>query len=335
MTFGGLPHKDLVSVADLSPADIHTIYATAAELKARRDRYGDLLRGRRLGMVFEKESLRTRFTFDIGMQDLGGSAVFMDHRDARLGSRESVPDMARNLDRWVHAIVARTYRHRALTDLARYSRVPVINGLTDFLHPCQALSDFFTLSEKWGDVAAKRITYVGDGNNTCHSLMHTAATLGAHLTVCTPEGYEPNLKVMNQSLAAAEGTGATLRHLNDPQQAVAGAQAVYTDVWASMGQEDEIEERAAIFAEYQVNEDLMARSDDALFMHCLPAHRGQEVTAGVIDGPRSIVFDIAENRLHVQKAILVLLMSPTPALETAPLEDAAADAAESAEGVGA
>ncbi len=315
VSFGVLPHKDLVSVADLARDDITRIFETAAELKAHRAEHTGLLRGKRLGMVFEKESLRTRFTFDIGMQDLGGSAVFMDHRDARLGSRESVPDMARNLDRWVHAIVARTYKHRAVTDLAKHAGVPVINGLTDFLHPCQALTDMFTLTEKWGDARGHRIVYMGDGNNTCHSLMHAAAILGANLTVCTPEGYEPNLKVMNESLAAAAESGAEIVHMNDPQEAAEGAQAVYTDVWASMGQEDEIEERAAIFSAYQVNEALMALTDDAYFMHCLPAHRGHEVTAGVIDGPRSIVFDIAENRLHVQKAILVLLVADAPALQ--------------------
>ncbi|MEE8468980.1 MAG: ornithine carbamoyltransferase [Planctomycetota bacterium] len=312
VNFGALPHKDLVSVADLSRDDITRIFDVAAELKAHRSQHCDLLRGKRLAMVFEKESLRTRFTFDIGMQDLGGSAVFLDHRDARLGSRESVPDMARNLDRWVHAIVARTYKHRVVTELAQHASVPVINGLTDFLHPCQALTDMFTLTEKWGDVRGHRIVYLGDGNNTCHSLMHAAAILGANLTVCTPVGYEPALAVMNESLAAAAASGAEIVHCNDPKEAAEGAQAIYTDVWASMGQEDEIEERAAIFGPYQVDEALMALTDDAYFVHCLPAHRGHEVTPGVIDGPRSIVFDVAENRLHVQKAILVLLLADQP-----------------------
>jgi len=304
------PHKDLVSVAHLDHDDILKIFSTAAALKAQRDRYTDLLAGKRLAMVFEKESLRTRFTFDIGMQDLGGSAIFLDHSSARLGSRESVPDMAKNLERWVHAIVARTYKHRAVTELAKHAQIPVINGLSDFLHPCQALTDFFTLWETWGSVRGRHITYVGDGNNTCHSLMHVASILGAHITVCTPEGYEPNLKVMNECLAAAAVSGSKITCGNDPVQAMQGAEAVYTDVWASMGQEDETEERSAIFAEYQVNETLLAHSDQALFMHCLPAHRGQEVSAGVIDSDHSIVFDIAENRLHVQKSILVWLLAP-------------------------
>ncbi|HIF40155.1 MAG TPA: ornithine carbamoyltransferase [Planctomycetes bacterium] len=319
------PHQNLVSVADLKLDHILSLFSTAAALKAERDRYNDLLAGKRLAMVFEKESLRTRFTFDIGMQDLGGSAVFLDHTSARLGSRESVPDMAKNLERWVHAIVARTYKHRAVTELAKHAQIPVINGLSDFLHPCQALTDFFTLWEKWGSVEGRRIAYIGDGNNTCHSLMHVASILGAHITVCTPEGYEPNLKVMNQCLAAAAISGSEVTCCNDPVQAMQGAEAVYTDVWASMGQEDETEERSAIFAEYQVNETLLGHSEDALFMHCLPAHRGQEVSAGVIDSERSIVFDIAENRLHVQKSILVWLLAP----HLAPHSTAPADSLQS------
>jgi ornithine carbamoyltransferase len=243
------------------------------------------------------------------MQDLGGSAIFMDHRDARLGSRESIKDMARNLERWVDGIVARTYRQQAIVDLAANCSIPVINGLSNLLHPCQALSDFFTLIEKWGDVGGRRLCYVGDGNNTCHSLIYTAVKLGAHITVCSPEGYEPNAKIVNEAMLMARETGSEVRILSDADEAVEGADAVYTDVWASMGQEDEIEERNAVFAPYQVDEELMARAGpDAFFMHCLPAHRGKEVTAGVLESPQSIVYDIAENRLHVQKAILVMLL---------------------------
>jgi ornithine carbamoyltransferase len=260
-------------------------------------------------MIFEKDSLRTRFTFDIGMQDLGGSAVFMDHRDARLGSRESVKDMAKNLERWVHAIVARTFKHKALDELAQHANIPVINGLSDFVHPCQALSDFFTLTEKWGSVRGRTLTYVGDGNNTCHALIHTAVKLGTNIRVCSPEGYEPNSRVVNEAMRVATETGAEVTILNDPDAAADGADAIYTDVWASMGQEDEIEERNAVFAAYQVDEEMMARANkDALFMHCLPAHRGAEVTQEVMDGPQSVVYDIAENRLHVQKAALALLI---------------------------
>ncbi len=307
--FGSLPHKDLLSVAHLSRDDILKIYDTAKTLKAEREVHTDTLRGRKLAMIFEKDSLRTRFTFDIGMQDLGGSAVFMDHRDARVGSRESLKDVARNLERWVHGIVARTFRHRALVELAENCGIPVINGLSNSLHPCQALSDFFTLMEKFSDVRGKRMCYVGDGNNTCHSLIYTAAKLGAHITTCSPEGYEPNAKVVSEAIRMGQDSGSEIHITNNADEAVEGADAVYTDVWASMGQEDEVEERSAIFETYQVDEAMMARAaDGAYFMHCLPAHRGHEVSKAVMDGPQSIVYDIAENRLHVQKAILVLLM---------------------------
>ncbi|MBK8974521.1 MAG: ornithine carbamoyltransferase [Planctomycetes bacterium] len=306
-----MPHKDLVTVAQLAPAEIVRIFAAAAELKRNRREHCDVLRGKKLAMIFEKDSLRTRFTFDVGMQDLGGGAVFMDHRDARIGSRESVKDVARNLERWVDAIVARTFKHRVVTELADNCSIPVINGLSDYLHPCQALSDTFTLWEKWdGRLAGRKMAYIGDGNNTCHSLVHAAAKLGMEITVCTPEGYEPNAKVVSSALHTAHETGGDVHVVDDPEAAVAGAEAIYTDTWASMGQEDEAEERAAIFHEYQVNEDLMEKAaPGAYFMHCLPAHRGAEVTTGVMDGPQSIVYDIAENRLHVQKAILVLLMN--------------------------
>jgi ornithine carbamoyltransferase len=308
-TFGTLPCKDLLSVAQLQTGDIDTVFEAARALKEDRGAHSDVLRGKRLGMIFEKDSLRTRFTFDVGMQDLGGSAVFMDHRDVRLGSRESLKDMAKNLERWVHGIVARTFKHKALEELAANCRIPVINGLSDYMHPCQGLSDFFTLTERWGDVRGKKLVYVGDGNNTCHSLIHVAARLGTHITVCSPEGYEPNARVVNEAMLMARESGSDIRITNDPDTGVRDADAVYTDVWASMGQEDEIEERAAIFNDYRVDEEMMALAKpDALFMHCLPAHRGHEVTGGVIDSPQSIVYDIAENRLHVQKAILVLLM---------------------------
>lgn len=308
-TFGTLPCKDLLSIAQLQAGDVETIFDAARTLKADRNGLRDVLAGKRLAMIFEKDSLRTRFTFDVGIQDLGGSAVFMDHRDVRLGSRESIKDMAKNLERWVDGIVARTYKHRALEELAANCEIPVINGLSDYLHPCQGLSDFFTLTEKWGACRGRKVVYVGDGNNTCHSILHAGALLGAHVTICTPEGYEPNARVVSETMLIARESGSNVVITNDAEKGVAGADAVYTDVWASMGQEDEIEERAAIFEEYRVDEELMALAKpDAFFMHCLPAHRGQEVTSPVIDGPQSIVYDIAENRLHVQKAVMVLLM---------------------------
>ena len=300
---------DLLCTSALTTNDIGRVFAVAKELKQNRTVHTELLRNKRLAMIFEKDSLRTRFTFDIGMQDLGGSAVFMDHRDARLGSRESVKDVAKNLERWVHGIVARTFKHKALEELASHAGIPVINGLSDFVHPCQALSDFFTMTEKWGDVRGRTLTYVGDGNNTCHALIHTAVKLGTHIRVCSPEGYEPNSRVVNEAMRVALDTGAEVTILNDPDAAAEGADAIYTDVWASMGQEDEIEERNGIFAAYQVDEEMMARANkSALFMHCLPAHRGWEVTQEVMDGPQSVVYDIAENRLHVQKALLALLI---------------------------
>lgn len=318
------PHQDLASLAEWSAEDIQRVFAVAAALKADPEGHRSLLDGKRVALIFEKDSLRTRMTFDLGIQQLGGSAVYLDHRHERLGARESVPDMAHNLERWVDLIVARTYRHRHVLELAKHASVPVVNGLSELLHPCQALADLMTLHEKWdGQMQGKKLVYIGDGNNTCHSLLHAAPKLGMNVTVCTPEGYEPNFKVMETAREAARVAGVTLEHTSDPQEAATGAHAVYTDVWASMGQEDETEERAAVFIDYQVDEDLMSYTDDAFFMHCLPAHRGQEVTAGVLDGPASIVFDIAENRLHAQKAVMALLLlgqtpetnATTPALE--------------------
>jgi len=302
---------DVLCTSNLTTEDLDAVFSTAKALKAGRDQHAhvSVLAHKRLAMIFEKDSLRTRFTFDVGMQDLGGSVVFMDHRDARLGSRESVKDMARNLERWVHGIVARTYKHKVLEELAANADVPVINGLSDFVHPCQALADFLTLYEKWGDVRGKTLTYVGDGNNTCHSLIYTAAKLGTNIRACSPEGYEPNARVVNEAMRTAQETGAEISIVNDPEAAADGADAIYTDVWASMGQEDEIEERNGLFADYQVDAAMMARATpDALFMHCLPAHRGWEVTQEVMDGPQSVVYDIAENRLHVQKALMALLI---------------------------
>ncbi|MEQ1632148.1 MAG: ornithine carbamoyltransferase [Planctomycetota bacterium] len=304
-----LSQKDLICTSLLATSDIERIYAVARQLKGGRAVHTRVLANKRLAMIFEKDSLRTRFTFDIGMNDLGGSVSFMDHRDARIGSRESVKDIAKNLERWCDGIVARTFKHKVLEDLAAAAEIPVVNGLSDHVHPCQALSDFFTLTEKWDTVRGKTVTFVGDGNNTCHSLIHTAVKLGVHIRVCSPEGYEPNSRVVNEAMRTAQETGSEVQILNDPQQAADGADAIYTDVWASMGQEDEIEERNGVFAAYQVDEELMSLAKPgALFMHCLPAHRGKEVSQEVMDGPRSIVYDIAENRLHVQKAILALLI---------------------------
>ena len=307
---GQLSVDHLNSIADLTREDVDTIYKLAAKLKKDRDSFPKALADRRLVMLFEKESLRTRCTFEVGMQDLGGSAVFIDHQAVRLGAREALKDVAKNLSRWCHGIVARTYRHRTVQDLAKHADIPVVNGLTDYLHPCQGLTDFFTMTELFGSVQGRRLTFVGDGNNTCHSLIHAGALLGCHVRVASPEGYEPNSKVVNQAMRIAGDTGAEINILEDPKEAVEGADAVYTDVWASMGQEDETEERAEVFSPYRVTPELMKlASQDAVFLHCLPAHRGAEVMGDVIDSPASKVFQNAENRLHVQKAILVLLMA--------------------------
>jgi len=307
--FGKLSVSSLISIADLTADDIGTIYSAAHELKANRDTFPKLLADRRIALLFEKESLRTRVTFDVGIQDLGGGAVYLDHQEVRLGQRESLKDVARNLSRWVHGIVARTYRHRTVQELAKHSDIPVINGLTDYLHPCQGLTDFFTLTECWGNVKGRKLAYVGDGNNTCHSLIHCAATLGCDIRVASPEGYEPNSKVVNLAMRRAQDTGCEISILEDPKEAVDGVDCIYTDTWASMGQEEETEERAEVFAPYQVNDELMAlAADGALFLHCLPAHRGAEVTSDVIDSEFSKVYQNAENRMHVQKAVMLLLM---------------------------
>jgi ornithine carbamoyltransferase len=245
----------------------------------------------------------------VGMTSMGGNAIFLDHSTAKLGERESIRDVAKNLERWVHGIVARTYKNKSVVELAEHASIPVINGLTDLLHPCQALTDYFTIVEKFGDLKGLKLAYVGDGNNTCHSLIDAAAKLGVDLWIATPEGFEPNHRIVNEAEKVAKDNGSRIEILNDPKEAVQNASIVYTDVWASMGQEAETEDRAAVFADYRVDSELMSCAKrDAVFMHCLPAHRGYEVAPSVIDSPQSIVYDQAENRLHVQKAILHLLM---------------------------
>ncbi|MDE2666318.1 MAG: ornithine carbamoyltransferase [Acidobacteriota bacterium] len=302
--------SDLLSIQDLTPEDIQLIFQVSRRIKKAPDEFALSLKGRTLAMIFEKPSLRTRVTFDVGMTSMGGHALFLDHSDAKLGERESIRDVARNLERWVHGIVARTYKNRSVVELAEHARIPVINGLTDLLHPCQALADYFTLSERLSLNSGVKLCFVGDGNNTCHSLILGAARLGIHLSVASPAGYEPNPEIVRQAMGTAATTGATITISRNPREAVRGANAVYTDVWASMGQEAETEDRATVFSDYQVNSRLMALADgEALFMHCLPAHRGYEVAPQVIDSPQSVVYDQAENRLHVQKALLLLLMA--------------------------
>ena len=303
-----LARKDLLSLHDLTPEEFTGILDLAEAVKKRPDRYRRALEGKTLAMVFEKPSLRTRVTFETGMTQLGGHAIYLAPTDIQLGSRESIPDVARNLERWVDAIMARTFRHDTITQLAEHSRVPVINALSDYSHPCQALADFQTLREALGDLRKVRLAYLGDGNNVCHSLLFAAAKCGAGLTVATPEGYEPDPRVVQLAVEEAGRTGARIRLVHDPVEGVRGANAVYTDVWASMGQEAETEKRAKIFRPFQVNEALMAAAEPgAFFLHCLPAHRGWEVTDAVADSPTSLIFPEAENRLHAQKAVLLLV----------------------------
>jgi ornithine carbamoyltransferase len=302
--------NDLLTGTEWASAQVRELFQLATDVKARPDSYRTALAGRSFALIFEKPSLRTRVTFEVGIASLGGSSVFLDHTTTRLGERESVPDVAKCLDRWVHGIVARVFAQETLDELASNARVPVVNALSDRFHPCQALSDFFTLEERFGSLRGLKFAYVGDGNNMCHSLLLAAARVGAHVKVATPSGYEPDPAIVAEAKRAARETRAKIEILRSPEDAVSGAQAVYTDVWASMGQEQESAAREAAFTGYQVNEALLAHAArDVVFLHCLPAHRGLEASAGVIDSPRSIVFDQAENRLHVQKAILLTLMS--------------------------
>jgi ornithine carbamoyltransferase len=303
------PARDLLTGMEWGPAQIHDLFNMASDVKAHPDRYRGALAGRFLALIFEKPSLRTRVTFEVGIASLGGGAVFLDHTNSRLGKRESIADVAHNLERWVHGIAIRTFEQQVVQELADNAGIPVINALSDRYHPCQALADFFTLEERYGSLRGLKFAYVGDGNNMCHSLLSIGARVGAHMRIATPAGYEPDPEIVAEAKRAARETRGRIEILRSPEEAVAGAQAVYTDVWASMGQEDEAAEREKIFAPYQVNEALFAHAaPDAVFMHCLPAHRGSEVTAAVIDSPQSIVFDQAESRLHAQKAILLTLL---------------------------
>jgi ornithine carbamoyltransferase len=301
--------SDLIAERDLTPGDLGLIYGLAERVKASPGSFARALAGRQLALIFEKPSLRTRVAFEVGMTSLGGFAIYLDHQKPRLGERESIKDIARNLERWVHVIAARTFAHASVLELAEHASIPVINALTDLTHPCQALSDFFTLREKFGSLEGLRLAYVGDGNNICHSLMLVGPKLGVSISIATPAGFAPKAEIVEDARAAGRETGAMVQIFRDPVEAVAGAHAVYTDVWASMGQEYASHLRAQVFAPYQVTENLMAAADpSAVFMHCLPARRGQEVAAAVIDSPRSIAYDQAENRLHVQKALLILLL---------------------------
>ncbi len=301
--------RDLCSIADLTVEEMAALMELAHAVKNHPEDFRHALDSRQMVLFFEKASLRTRLTFETAINTLGGNAVFVDQTNSPLGERESLSDMARNLERWMSVIVLRTYSHDTITEMAAYSKIPVINALSDLEHPCQALADFFTLEERFGSAEGLHFAYVGDGNNVCHSLMLAAAQLGAHCSVASPKGFAPKLDIIHKAIEIAESTGGSITLLHDPVKAVTGADAVYTDVCTSMGFEHEATKRAPIFKPYQVNEALMAHAQpDAVFMHCLPAHRNAEVTDAVLDGPQSVVFDQAENRMHAQKALLLMLL---------------------------
>jgi ornithine carbamoyltransferase len=297
---------DLVRDLDLSDDEVRYLLELAARVKRTPARFARALAGKYISLLFEKPSLRTRMTFELAIQQLGGGAVASE---GPIGAREPLKDVARNLERWVQGIVARTFSQATVEEVARWSSAPVINALTDLYHPCQALADVFTLQERFGDLRGLKLAFVGDGNNVAHSLMLTAGRLGVDVTVATPEGYGPNAEIVAQAEGLAALSGARLRIINDPFEAVRDAYAVYTDVWTSMGQENEAATRSRHFGGHRVNAELMsAAGPDAVFMHCLPAKRGEEVTDEVIESERSIVFDQAENRLHAQKALLLMML---------------------------
>jgi len=307
--FRGVTGRDLISIRDFSPDELACALELAAAMKARPADFRGILSGKQIALFFEKPSLRTRLTFEAGINSLGGTSFFVDQTQSRLGAREPLCDVAHNLERWIDGIVLRTFSHETVTSMAQHASIPVINALSELEHPCQAMADMMTLQEQFGDLRGVHLAYVGDGNNVAHSLMLAAAALGVSISVGTPKGYEPDAAITQVARVLATVSGASVGVTNDPVEAVAGADAVYTDVWASMGQENEAANRSQVFAPFQVNRELFTcAAQHAVFMHCLPAHRGDEVTADVIDSPRSVVFDQAENRLHIQKSILVLLL---------------------------
>jgi ornithine carbamoyltransferase len=301
---------DFLSIKDFSPQEIRHFIDLACRIKRAPAAYSAALNGKALAMIFEKPSLRTRVTFDVGIHQLGGFSVYLSPAEINLGKRESVCDVAKNLERMVQGIMIRTFAHEIVERIAEYASVPVINGLTDYSHPCQAMADYMTALEVKGKASGLKVAFIGDGNNVARSLMFVGAQLGAHVWVATPHGYEPGAEAVRWAQERGVQTGGTCTVTNDPAEAARGADVIYTDVWASMGQEAEAEERHKVFMPYQVNTALFGRAKaDAIFLHCLPAHRGDEVTDKVIDSPQSVVFQQAENRLHVQKAIMLELMA--------------------------
>jgi ornithine carbamoyltransferase len=302
--------KEFLSIRDFSPLEIRHFLHVACQVKAKPELFTGVLKGKTLAMIFEKPSLRTRVTFDVGMEQLGGHPLYLSPTEINLGKRESVRDVAKNLERIVQGIMIRTFAHDIVVEMAKHASIPVINGLTDYSHPCQAMADYLTILEVKGQIAGLKIAFVGDGNNVARSLMFAGAQLGANVWVATPRGYEPDAETIKWSCRRSEETGGTCNVTNDAELACSGADVVYTDVWASMGQESEALHRQQVFLSYQVDAKLFGcAKPEAIFLHCLPAHRGDEVTDEVIDSQRSFVFQQAENRLHAQKAIMLELMS--------------------------
>ncbi len=303
--------RHLISVHDLTAAEVAGLFRLAADVKAHPEKYRTAMSFKSLGMIFEKSSTRTRVSFEVGMVQMGGHALFLSSRDIQLGRGEPISDTAQVLSRYVDGIMARTFAHQTVTDLAKYGSVPVINGLTDDLHPCQALTDYFTLTEIFGhDLRGRKIAYIGDGNNMAHSLLFGAAKVGMDIAVASPSGYTVDPRYTDLARQDAATAGTRIELTEDPMAAVAGASCVYTDVWASMGQEEEQAKRVQAFRGFTVSAAMMSQArEDAVFLHCLPAHRGEEVAAEVADGRWSRIFDEAENRLHVQKAVMLWLMA--------------------------
>jgi ornithine carbamoyltransferase len=302
-------HKDFIEIHDYSAEEVQQIFEIARDMKANPKEFNTSLQGQTLAMIFEKSSTRTRVSFEVGMFQLGGHALFLSSRDIQLGRGEPIYDTAKVLSRYVDGIMARTFAHKTVTDLAEYASVPVINGLTDLSHPCQSMTDYFTAWEKFGDLKGRKLAYIGDGNNMAHSLMFGGPKLGMHVAIATPGAYAPDPLVIAKAQADADHAGTKMIITNSIDEAVKDADVVETDVWASMGQEAETEKRRKDFAGWIVDQRVMSLAKkDAIFMHCLPAHRGEEVAAEVIDSPCSVIYDEAENRLHVQKAIMYVLM---------------------------
>jgi ornithine carbamoyltransferase len=304
--------KDLLSLADLSSDELWHLLNVAQELKEEWQAGGNqpILTGKTLGMIFQKPSLRTRVSFEMAMRHLGGQAMYLSPDEIQLGKRESVPDVARVLSRYVDCIMARVFAHKDLQTLAAYARVPVINGLSDYSHPCQGMADLLTILEKKGVLRGLKLAWVGDGNNVLTSLLFGASKVGMDVSVATPRGYEPRAEVAEAAFHIARESGNEIEIGYDPQAAVQGADVIYTDTWTSMGQEAETAQRRKVFPPYQVNAALLAQADEeAIVMHCLPAHRGEEITDEVADGPHSAIFDQAENRMHAQKAVLAVLLA--------------------------